>query len=172
MSNNNNETYIKRLKRSELIEVIYELQKREIQLEEKVAGLMEALEDRRIVLEEAGSIAEASLKLNHVFEDAQQAADIYLEEVKMIHGSAEEKANETISLAKAEADEIISTAKAQADYLYKSTREECDRLLSENEEAIKVKWESFSKGIEGVLKQKDSPSLDLEEAPGEDGDED
>ena len=39
---------------------------------------------RRIELEEAGSIAEASLRLNGVFEAAQKAADQYLENLRRL----------------------------------------------------------------------------------------
>jgi polysaccharide deacetylase 2 family uncharacterized protein YibQ len=42
------------------------------------------LNDRRIMLDKAGSIAEAALQLNDVFELAQKAADQYLENVKKI----------------------------------------------------------------------------------------
>ena len=39
-------------------------------------------ESKNIILNNAGSIAEASLKLNKVFETAQAAADQYVESVK------------------------------------------------------------------------------------------
>ena len=48
------------------------------QLEEAKAELA----DKRINIEESGSIAEASLKLTRIFEEAQKAADLYLENVK------------------------------------------------------------------------------------------
>jgi hypothetical protein len=41
------------------------------------------LNKREIAIESAGSIAEAALKLNGVFEAAQKAADQYLENVRM-----------------------------------------------------------------------------------------
>ena len=39
---------------------------------------------RRIELQEAGSIAEAALRLNGIFEQAQKAADQYLENVRRL----------------------------------------------------------------------------------------
>jgi hypothetical protein len=42
----------------------------------------EQLASRRIEVENAGSIAEASLRLNGVFQAAQEAADQYLENVR------------------------------------------------------------------------------------------
>ena len=70
---------LKKLSKLQLLELLAQ-QERELQvlrksLEEKEAELAE----RRIQIENAGSIAEAALKLNEVFEAAQRAADQYLE---------------------------------------------------------------------------------------------
>ena len=75
----------------QLLELLAQ-QERELQilrkeLEEKNAEL----EDRRIAMQECGSIAEAALKLNGIFEAAQQAADQYLESLKAAHTSGEAK---------------------------------------------------------------------------------
>lgn len=51
------------------------------ELEEEMA---EWKKSRRIELEKAGSIAEASLRLNGVFEAAQKAADQYLENLRRL----------------------------------------------------------------------------------------
>lgn len=54
----------------------------------RIKALEEEMEawktSRRIELEEAGSIAEASLRLNGVFEAAQKAADQYLENLRRL----------------------------------------------------------------------------------------
>lgn len=73
---------LRKLSKLQLLELLAQ-QERELQalrkeLEEKNA----ALDDRRIQVEKAGSIAGAALKLNEVFEAAQRAADQYLESVK------------------------------------------------------------------------------------------
>ena len=58
-------------------------QERELQdLRKEVADKEAALADRRIRMESAGSIAEAALKINEVFEAAQRAAEQYLESLK------------------------------------------------------------------------------------------
>ena len=51
-------------------------------LKQENEQLIQKLNDRTITIENAGSIAEASLKLNKVFEAAQKAADDYLESIK------------------------------------------------------------------------------------------
>ena len=72
----------KRLKRPELLEILL-AQSREIDaLREKNQQLTRQLESRRIELSRAGSIAQAALELNGIFEKAQAAADMYLENVR------------------------------------------------------------------------------------------
>ena len=72
----------KRLRRSDLIEILYEYQKREKALSEEIASLKAELESRDMKIRNAGSIAEAVVKLNELFETAQKTADDYIEQVR------------------------------------------------------------------------------------------
>ena len=72
-----------KLKRSELLEIML-AQSREIdKLREELAEAKAKVEEREIRLEKAGSIAEASLRLTNIFEEAQKAVDLYVENVKI-----------------------------------------------------------------------------------------
>ena len=51
---------LKKLNRRELVDVIYQLKKNEEQLQELIAALEAELEERRIHLSKAGSIADAA----------------------------------------------------------------------------------------------------------------
>ena len=76
------EKELHKLKRGELLEMML-AQSREIDsLRERIRELEEKLADKEIRIQESGSIAEAALKLNRVFEAAQAAADQYLENVR------------------------------------------------------------------------------------------
>ena len=73
---------LRKMKKTELLEIML-AQSREIDsLRAQLAEANARLEERRIAIEESGSIAEASLKLTKVFEEAQKAADLYVENVK------------------------------------------------------------------------------------------
>lgn len=109
----------KRLSRSQLIEIIYQLQ---IKLEEVTTDneqLKQALEDKRIRVDETGNIAEAALGIYNVMQAAQNAADHYLEEIqlrvneerKRILQEAEEEAAAIIAKARQEVTEIVLRAK-------------------------------------------------------------
>ena len=68
----------KKLKRSDLISIIYEYQKRQEELLAEIDSMRTELEEKRIKISNAGSVAEAVVGLNRLFETAQQTADDYL----------------------------------------------------------------------------------------------
>ena len=75
-----------KLNKSEMLEIML-AQSREIDsLREQLAEAKAELEDRRITIEKAGFLAEASLQLTRIFEEAQKAADLYLDNVKRTAG--------------------------------------------------------------------------------------
>ena len=59
-------------------------------LRAQVDELQRLLSDRQLKINQAGSIAEASLQLNQVFEAAQQAAEQYLENIRSLSGRQEQ----------------------------------------------------------------------------------
>ena len=72
----------KKLHRSDLIAIISEYQKREESMQTEIASLRAELEARELKIKDAGSIAEAVVRLNELFETAQKTADEYVEQVK------------------------------------------------------------------------------------------
>lgn len=85
---------LKRLRRDELLEMLIAQSKRTDQLQAELDAARAQLASRAIVLEEAGSIAEAALRINGVFEAAQAAAQQYLDNIRRISGVQPEAAAE------------------------------------------------------------------------------
>ncbi len=75
---------LKKLSRAELLELLLEESKENEKLRAQVKEMEEQLKDRRILLGQAGSIAEAALRLNGVFEAAEAAAAQYVENVRRL----------------------------------------------------------------------------------------
>lgn len=73
---------LKKLNRMELLEMLLAVSRENESLLKEVEDLRAELEDRRLTLEKTGSIAEAALTVNGVFEAAQAAADQYLTSIK------------------------------------------------------------------------------------------
>lgn len=78
------EKELRRLSRAELLELLLAEIKENEQLHAKLKAANEQLADRKILIENAGSIAEAALELNGVFEAADRAVRQYLENVRRI----------------------------------------------------------------------------------------
>lgn len=104
---------LRKLNRSELIEIIYQLKKSEQSLQAQVETLQKQLLNRDLKIEKAGSIAEASLLLSDIFSAAQTAADTYIAEIKNRHAGAEAECSKLISAAKKEAEAILREAVRQ-----------------------------------------------------------
>lgn len=81
---------VKKMSRKDLLEILVLQSKKIDKLQEDLAKANSQLETKEIMLKEVGSIAEASLKINEVFESAQQAADQYLENIKRLKEEQEE----------------------------------------------------------------------------------
>ncbi len=75
---------LKKLSRAELLELLVEETAEVERLKEELDKKNAALEDRRIKTQNAGDIAHAALSLNRVMEAAQNAADQYLENIRML----------------------------------------------------------------------------------------
>lgn len=73
---------LSKLKRVDLLEVLLSLSKENEDLRKQLAEAEAKLADREIKLAKAGSMAEAALLLNGVFEAADAAAAQYLENLK------------------------------------------------------------------------------------------
>lgn len=83
MNDKTSRAMLKKLSRQDLLEMLIAEEKRIEALEKELEEARAELANRRILIESSGSIAEAALKLNGIFEAAQAAADQYLENLKL-----------------------------------------------------------------------------------------
>lgn len=102
-----------KLSRRELLEMLLEQSKEIDRLETQVQKLENALSDRDIELEKAGSIAEASLKLNGVFEAAQRAADQYLANIRRLNAETEAEYRQSVVQTRAQCERELFSAERQ-----------------------------------------------------------
>ena len=88
---------LKKLHRVELLELLIEQTRRADALEDEVAELKKQLAMREIDIENAGTLAEAAIKINEVLSAADAAAKQYLYNVQRMTGNLPEepKADET-----------------------------------------------------------------------------
>ena len=117
----------KKLKRAELLELLIEQTEENQRLTKAVKKLEEQLAQRVILMEEAGSIAEAALGLSKVFEQAQDAADRYLESVRQ----KEEEARKLLQQTEQSCQQQLEKTQIQCEEMERQTRIQCEKRLAE-----------------------------------------
>jgi len=131
---------LKHLSRAELVELLLAQAEENKGLKLRLDQMQEQLDSRQIKISEAGSIAEAALQLNGVFEAAQNAAAQYLDNIKRFSEESESlrqqmeaEAKKKAELICAEADSYSARTRAQADQYRKQVTEKVQSLLKEQE---------------------------------------
>ena len=117
---------LRHMRRTELVEIILALKQSEDQLRAENAALSAQLQERQIHIENAGSIAQAALELNKVFEAAQAAADEYVASVLAANKNTDAAASALRAQAEAEAQQILAQAQTEAANLKARTQQQCD----------------------------------------------
>ncbi|MEE1086567.1 MAG: hypothetical protein U0L05_05315 [Schaedlerella sp.] len=147
-----------KLKRGDLLEVLLE-QSRSIddlkmQLQEKedmISSLNKKLAERKIDIQEAGTIAEASFKLNGVFEAAEKAAQQYLENLKELH----DREQNIIDIKEKEIEDrcaaMFKATQERCDFMKESTMKECEEL----EISVKTKCQALEEEVEIRCRQRE-----------------
>lgn len=82
---------LRRLSRAELLEMLIAQMEENKKLRKCLKKADEELSNRQIAMEKAGTMAEASLLLNGVFEAADRAARQYLENVEYMAGESRDR---------------------------------------------------------------------------------
>lgn len=144
---------LQKMNRKELLELLIMQSKENDHLKAELAEAKQMLAERRLKIKHTGSIAEAALQINNVFEAAQNAADQYMENIKIYQDQlcklmAEESArkyNEQISAAKKRCQALeyetarkcasmVADAKQQADaFIHKTERASAQNKTSSAE---------------------------------------
>ena len=81
VKNSMNERTLKQLKKIELYEILLAQSKEIDRLKQELIETQQKLENKQIIIQESGSLEDAALKLNKIFEEAQKSADIYLKNI-------------------------------------------------------------------------------------------
>jgi hypothetical protein len=118
---------LRSLGKTDLLRLLH-MQEEEIErLAEENRALMQRVEERAIIMENAGSIAEASLQIGGVMQAAQASAELYLESLRVMESEYRGRVERTESEANRRAEEIIREAEQRAaarETLEKQTVEE------------------------------------------------
>ena len=120
---------LRRLSRRELLEMLIEQEVENQRLRSELEAAKAEIENRAIVLDNAGSMAEASLRLSGVFEAADAAAKQYLESIRRANGDQQSPYDQIIAEAEKKAADIVKKAELEKAQKIKETDEYWALLL-------------------------------------------
>ena len=130
---------LRHMSRSELLQMLITQIKENKVLSERLAAAEAELNSRQIAINNAGSLAEAALSLNHVFDAAESAAQQYIENIKRISDqqdlicqNIQKKAEEIAAQIIYEAQEYNKQAHAEADSYWRRIVAKAESLPSKS----------------------------------------
>ena len=123
------ERELRRLSRSDLLELLVTQRRENEQLRCMLDQAEARLADRTIQINNAGSIAEASLQLNGIFTAAQDSCQSYIDNIKLLN------------------DRQSAICQQMED----ESKERCDRMVTEAELKSQQCWENCSAKIRELM---------------------
>jgi hypothetical protein len=167
---------LRKLNRVQILELFLEQCRRNEELEKELEAAKKELASKEIKIAESGSIAEASLALTGIFEEAQKAAEIYLSNIKRIGfpGYQEQNAGSEIPSEeeKAQSPEADATEAAEAEPEGETLTEEAEDVMetqTEESEAAEIK-EGTSQESEILVTEEEIQAEDVSGGEGETSD--
>lgn len=86
-----NEKELRKISRKELLELLLEQANRIVDLENELTKIKAKLEDKKIMLNEAGNLAEASLKITDLFQKTMETCKIYSDNIDELNSRIEKE---------------------------------------------------------------------------------
>lgn len=139
---------LKKLSRADLLEMLIE-QSEEVQKLRKLLEEAETqLNQREIIVNEAGSIAEASLQLNGIFETAQAASQQYLESIRLYSEYQKLVCEKREKQIKIDAERYMADAKRKSEQLESETKQKCTDMILKARIESQAYWDNITKKLE------------------------
>lgn len=139
---------LKNMTRGELLELLIAQVEENESLRTRLKEAEAKLQSRDIKVNKAGSIAEAALALNGVFQAAEAAAAQYLENLRILNDKQEKLEAE----ARAKADAIIAEAEEYSAALRSKTQRFCKKKMDDAQAMYdaQVRWYNEHQAEDGV----------------------
>ena len=142
---------LRKLSRNALLEMLLAQSRENDRLRAQVEQLQRQLSERQLKIDQAGSIAEASLQINHVFEAAQTAAEQYLENIQTLSGRQEEVCQQMKEESTRQAKMLLAETRRKCQAMEAETTEKCAKMTKEAEDAADRAWRDAQARIQKLI---------------------
>lgn len=141
---------LKRLSRKELLELLIEQSDALAQAQAELESVKGELNKRHIVRDQAGTMAEAALALNGVFEAADKAAKQYLENIKRISASQTEISARIETKTRIHCERIVEEAKTKARDMIEQAEAESRKKRKAADDYLRAATQSAKELLENM----------------------
>ena len=131
------EKELRRLSRADLLEMLIDQSEQLQELKTKYEQAEQALQQRQLSIQNAGSIAEAALQLSGVFDAAQDAADQYLDNVRAL---AEHEERRTQAIME-QSGRMLLEAEKRCEKMEAETKIACAEMVAKAKAESQAYWE-------------------------------
>lgn len=142
------ERELRNLSRSDLLELLIHQSKQVQILQDKLTQAQAALESRQITINQAGSIADAALQLNGVFEAAQAASQQYMDNIKQLSDRQASVCAQLEEESREKAEQYLAKARKNASFLEDETKKKCAEMIAKAKAESEALWQNTSKRLE------------------------
>ena len=123
------ERELRKLNRTDLLELMLKQSRELEQLRGELEEARTQLAQREIAIDQAGSIAEASLQLNGVFAAAERACAQYMDNIKNLSGRQEALCAKMEQETRQKCEKMLADAQYQVDLYWNVVNEKVEKLL-------------------------------------------
>lgn len=139
---------LKKLSRMDLLELLIARSEEVEKLRNLLKDAEEKLNQREIILNEAGSIAEASLQLNGIFEAAQSASKQYLDSIQLYHDYQKLVCEKMERKIKDDAERSLEDAKRKCEQMETETKYKCTEMVLRAKIESQEYWNAITEKLE------------------------
>ena len=123
------EQELKKLRRTDLLDILLDLSKENEVLREQLDKARAQLASRTIAVEKSGTLAEAAMRINGVFEACQAACDQYTQNLQLRVANQEQICQEMEDNARAKCNRMIAEAEYKAQQCWENCSSKIRQLM-------------------------------------------
>lgn len=128
------------LSRGDLLEILVQQAEELERLRKENEAYRQQLQEKKLALDEAGSIAEAALKVSGIFDAAQQASARYLESIEVLSVQKQKDAEN--------ARQLLEETQVKCSAMWEDTQKRCEKMLEKAKRESMDYWIRVSKKID------------------------
>lgn len=142
---------MKKLRRDELLEMLIEQTKQKDELQLRLAEAEEQLQSRELIVQEAGTLADAALQLNAIFEAADAAASQYLDNVQTLVVRQKAAAERMEAETRQSVERQLADVTEKCRIMEEETQRKCEAMKAEAQKEADAYWAEVSRRLEQYL---------------------